>query len=269
MKNVTLAAILLASCSAAFGARELPNYLPSAPQVDKMVTDYTVADVMGCVCTNWRKLPEGHPFRLKDGEAVLRSEWPGSKIASNIDLFLNYLLLAPDENDEGVLADDLYWILEGVMDVPNADKATAILRVYSGESDIGKRRRLAMFCGKVLPSIVDARLLEVVRDLLDDDTVLETIRPEGADPIVVTVRGKAKEMCKRIVMGKELLNIQMMGSDYSDIFGKSNTEEESCQKLKMWMNNNWEAIATKASEVGGKPNRTYRKPIIRMFEPRQ
>lgn len=267
MKIIMIATLAMSLLSAQ-AARELPDYLPSAPSVNKELINYTVDDIMGCICTNWRKLPELHPFKAENGESKLKEEWPGSKTATNIDLFLNYLLLAPDSRDEKVLSDNLYWIIHEVMDVPNADKASAIVRVYSAQNDAEKKRKIATFSGKVFPYLLDIGLLTLVRDQLDDDTVLKTIRPEGAEPRVITQRGEAKTMCRNFLLGKGFLEVEMMGADYQNIFREATTEEESCKRLKQWMLNHWGGITVKVSEAIAKPNRSYRKPVIRMFEPR-
>jgi len=266
--KIMIIATLPLSLLSAKAARELPDYLPSAPSPNKEMSNYTVSDTMGCICTNWRKLPEHHPFKTANGESKLKAEWPGSKIATNIDLFLNYLLLAPNSRDEKVLSDNLYWVIHEVMDVPNADKASAIVRVYSAQNDAEKKRKIARFSGKVFPYLLDIRLLKLVRDQLDDDTVLKTIRPEGAKPAVITQRGIAKMMCRNFLLGKGFLEVEMMVADYQNIFKEASTEEESCQRLKQWMLNHWGEITLKVSEAIAKPNRSYRKPVIRMFDPR-
>jgi len=250
-------------------ARELPGYLPSAPAADKELVDYTTADVMGAVCTKWTKMPDGHPLAIENRAEKLRAEWPGAKDASNIAAFLDYLLLAPDRVDEQILAGNIFGILHDVMDAPTDQMAAIILSEYDSLNNETSRRRVALFGGMVFPYLLDVRLLALVRERLDDDTVVRTIRPEGAEPVVITVRSEAKKICEKYVLREGFLEVPMSSDDYVQIHEHGEGEEVICARFKDWLLTNWDLITIRVAEVAGGERPSYRKPTMKMFDPRQ
>lgn len=62
------------------------DYLPPTPPPEKKIADYTAQDIVGCVFGRNRAQPKEHPLRVKDPWAKLKAEWPGAKVATNIDL---------------------------------------------------------------------------------------------------------------------------------------------------------------------------------------
>lgn len=271
MKKLFILSLLIVNFSQA--ARPLPDYLPSAPSEQKMIINYTVADVMGVVFVNQNKLPNGHPFSGSKSKNDLKVEWPGSKNVNNIDHFLGYLLLTPNIKDEKTVRMNMYWILHEVMNVSNEDKVSAILRVHAAQTDVAKKRKIALFAGEVFPCIMDVDLLALVRGLLDDDFVIRRVRlmsdlPGGGGEMTITVRSEVVRQCKKFILSGNMLNYTATANDYLQLNRGERTDAEYCDAMKKWMESNWAAITTKANEVKLNQNRKYERPRLRLFDPR-
>ena len=85
--------------------------MPPIPPADKKISDYTVHDIVGCVFGQNKAQPKEHPLRVKDPGAKLKAEWPGAKVAANIDIILPYILLAEKPKDDDPIGHGIYWIL--------------------------------------------------------------------------------------------------------------------------------------------------------------
>jgi len=254
-------------------ARQLPDYLPSAPSEQKAIADYTVADVVGVVFTSQNKLPNGHPFSGNKTKKDLKVEWPGSTNSNNIDQFLSCLLLTPNIKDEKTVRGNMYWILHEIMNVSDADKVAAIIRVHAAQVDVAKKRKIALLAGEVFPYLIDVNLLALLRDLLDDDFVIMQVRlmsdlPGGGGERTITVRGEVVRLCKKFILSGNMLNYTTVPSDSSQLNKGSRTEAEYCSSVKNWMVSNWSAITAKANEVKMNQNRKYKRPRLRVFDPR-
>lgn len=250
----------------------LPSYIPNAPNAAKAVSDYTVADVMGCVCNLEKNLPAGHPFKVDDGEKILKTNWPGAKMPTNIDLFAEYLLATPvaltytlEGREEKYIAENLYWILEKVMDVSISEKSSALVRVYNNQTDSNKKRKIIQFCAKVLPSYGDIQLLSIVKNALDDDTIVRKIRAEEAPTINLTLRGEMLKVISNFIVQPKYLGCAMSQNDYEYIFTQATSELEKCVRFKSWMNAKSQEIEMKLNEFKNRPNRIYVSPICMKF----
>lgn len=275
MKILTYILIPLCLSALAYAAEPLPNYLPSAPDASKDVSNYTAADVMGCVFTSRQELPEEHPFAIGGLEkSALKAQWPGAQTANNIDLFLNYLVLADDHKDEKVIRGNIYWLIHEVMGVPDVSKVDAIMRVYNAQNDATKKRKVAMFAAEVFPYLMDIQLLSLVKDLLSDDSVLRKSRLMIDQPnkkeAVFTVRRTVRPLCLRFIIDPNILNMKpdLQPSDYPQINRGNKTEQEYCNSMQNWMTNNWSTITAKANAAKANQNRSYVRPSLRIYSPR-
>ena len=256
-------------------ADPLPQYIPSAPDANKNVSNYTVADVVGCVFTSKKELANGHPFAMGGlDKDALKTQWPGAQNANNIDLFLNYLVLVENRKDEKVIRGNIYWLIHEVMDVPNTSKVDAIMRVYNAQNNVTKKRTIAMFAAEVFPYLVDIQLLSLVKGLLSDDSVLRKVRLMIDQPnkkeAVFTVRRTVRPLCLRFIIDPNILNMKpdLQPSDYPQINRGEKTEQEYCDSMQNWMTNNWSAITAKANVAKANQNRAYSKPSLRIYSPR-
>lgn len=249
---------------------ELPDYLPTAPDADKAVANYTVADVMGVVCTRQTKLPAGHPFSGNKAKKDLRTEWPGSTVANNIDQFLGYLLLTPNPKEEKAVRTNIYWILHEVMNVTDAEKSAAIIRVHNAQTDIAKKRKIAWFAAESFCSLMNADLLILVRNLLDDGSVLRSSKPEGLEPRVTTMRGEVRRKCLQFILHKNYLHMEpdLRPDDYPHINRGGRTEQEYCSAMKEWMIGNWALITAKVAQAKANPDRPRGNAWLKVFNPR-
>lgn len=268
MKVILILSSLLCMTASLHAAFELPAYLPPAPDETKAVNNYTVADVFGVVFTNPKKLPAEHPYSGNKSKNKLATEWPGATDAHNIDLFLNYLFLTPRGQEEKAVMRNIYWILHEVMDVSDSDKVAAIIRVHSAQTDVTKKRKIAMCAAELFPYLMDVKLLALVRDLLDDDTVIKTVRPEGLRARVVTVRGETRKLCLSFILKKEVLDYKLAAADYPHINKENRPEAEYCKAMKNWMITNWNAITAAAFKAKANHLRNYRRPNIVIFNPK-
>ena len=274
--RLMLASLLLGGsvCASPYDA------MPQIPPPEKKIADYTAQDIVGCVYGRNRAQPKEHPLRVKDPWAKVKAEWPGAKVAANIDIVLSYILLAERPVDEERIGDRLYWILKKVMDVPNSEKAAAFARVYAAQTEPVKKRKVA-FLGKLLfPYLADERVLAPFKDMLDDATVYEIRKlGEGIPDMVTTVREEAFYEIYGYLYDEDLLRVgfpeglYLMDATVLDGLGISDdktNEAEQCAFLKTWLTAHWQEVVAKCAEARAKPDaeRMYPSPTpLYILEP--
>ena len=265
--QLMLAVVLLGGtvCASPYDA------MPPIPPPEKKIADYTAQDIVGCAFGQNEAQPKEHPLRVKDPVAKLKAEWPGAKVAANIDLILPYILLAEKPADDENIGDRIYWILDEVMDVPNSEKAAAFARVYAAQTEQVKKRKVA-FLGKLLfPYLADERVLAPFKDMLDDATVYE-IRKYGEQPVMTyytTVRNVAFHEICGYLHDEDLLRVGFPEGQYLmdaavldglGINANNTNEAEQCAFLKAWLTAHWTEVVAKCAEARAKPDREYRGP---------
>lgn len=260
--QMTVVAIVLQAVNAA-----PKDYLPQPPPADKAPASYSVQDVVGCAFS-WRDaLPNGHPFKGKDGIARIRAEWPGSKVATNIDAMLAYVFLASTPYEEDEVAEGIFWAVHELMDVSGSDKAAAVERTYLAQSDAVKRRQIAFVAGRIFPYLADMRLLSLLKDMLGNAATYRTERPEGGREIKTTVRRSAGAILRRLIFDKELLSLDLPGggvimssADQEAIFADGLSEAASCSLFKDWIEGHWSELSSQAAKARALSERKYSKP---------
>ena len=249
--------------------------MPPIPPPEKKIADYTAQDIVGCAFGQNEAQPKEHPLRVKDPVAKLKAEWPGAKVAANIDLILPYILLADTPAFEDGIGDGIYWILDQIMDVPNSEKAAAFARVYAAQTEPVKKRKVA-FLGKLLfPYLADERLLAPFKEMLDDATIYE-IRSIGErlPKMVTTVRHVAFYEIYGSLYDEDLLRVGFPEGQYLmeaavldglGINDDKTNEAEQCVFLKTWLTAHWTEVVAKCAEARAKPDadRVYKGPRAR------
>lgn len=274
IRQIILAAALLA-CPA-----EADPYaqMPQVPPPEKKVADYTVQDIVGCAFGQNMEQPKEHPLRVKDPTSKLKAEWPGAKVAANLDIILGYIVLAETPKDDDIIGNGIYWILYCIMDVPKTEIGAAFARVYAAQPDQAKKRKVA-FLGRLLfPWLADEQILAPMRDMLDDQTLYRTRKlGESGRKIYFTVRYEAfYEICGYLYdhdllsvglpEGQYLMNASQL--DALDISGDRSNEAASCAALKTWVNAHWADITAKCAEARTKSGRQFSGPSrLRILTP--
>ena len=247
------------------------DHLPPPASLSKNISDYTVQDILGGAFTSKITLPEGHPFKnvSKSVEDVkkIKTEWSGAKIATNVDTILTFIIHTETRDQERYASNNIYWLIHEIMDVPASDKAAAFVRVYEAQTDAVKKRKVAFMAEKLFPYLADERLLLPLKDMLDDTSVYQVHRAEGAEDIPESTRNAARNLIGRILQNKNLLSSGypeakyiLSAADQAAIYGVDVSEATSCALLKTWLTNHWQEITNQAAIARAKQNREYRKP---------
>lgn len=244
----------------------MPAYLPSAPDKDKPIADYTPADVMGCIGT--RELPPGHKFlEGKLYEAGLKASWPGAKDATKIDAMLQIVLNAPTEIELRELESGLKnirYIMREVMDITASEKAEALVRVITAQTVPLKKARAKTFAASMFEELLDPRLLAFEKDRLDDATVIGNMIGEGPSERVhhkVTARASGRDLI--------LLHLERtLGMTVDEAPFRINDEAAGCAALKTWLTEHWAEISTKCTEKAAAPNRELPTIFSAQWDPR-
>lgn len=247
--------------------------MPQIPPPEKQIADYTVQDIVGCVFGRNKTQPKEHPLRVKDPGAKLKAEWPGAKVATNVDIILPYILLAEKPVDDEEIGDGIYWILTKIMDVPNSDKAAAFARVYAAQTEQIKKRKVAFLAILLFPYLADERLLAPLKDMLDDVTVYQ-IRKIGDSgrKKYTTVRNRAFFKIVGHLYDEDLLKVGFPDGQYLmdaaeldalNISADNMNEAAQCGILKTWLNAHWQEVVAKCAEARAKPDseRMYPTPF--------
>jgi hypothetical protein len=260
IRQIILAAALLA-CPA-----EADPYaqMPQVPPPEKKVADYTAQDIVGCAFGQNMEQPKEHPLRVKDPTSKLKAEWPGAKVAANLDIILGYILLAETHKDDDIIGNGIYWILFCIMDVPKTEIGAAFARVYAAQPDQAKKRKVAYLGRLLFPWLADERILAPLRDMLDDQT-LYRIRKFGDAGIkeYITVRNVAYHAVSGAIYDHDLLSVGLPEGQYLmdatqldtlEISDDKSNEAASCAALKTWVNAHWAEITAKCAEARALPD---------------
>jgi len=276
--NMTIL-LFAAAMLASFGSATADIGMPPVPPPEKQVKDYTAENIVGCLFGVNKEQPQEHPLRVKDAVAKLKAEWPGAKVASNVDTIIGYILLADSPaRDQGV-GDGVYWIIKNVMDVPNSDKAAAYARIYAAQTTPENKRKVAFLARFLFPYLVDERVLAPLIDMLDDDSVYQ-VRiwgEERKEKVYTTVRSIANGEICRFLRDHDLLSVGLPENQYflsdADLqhtelgSGRRTLEDDAkesagCGFLKTWLTNHWQQVVAKCVEARAKPNRAYQGPAL-------
>ena len=249
--------------------------MPQIPLPEKKIADYTAQDIVGCVFGRNSAQPKEHPLRVKNPWAKLKAEWPGAKVATNVDVILEYILLAEKPVDDYNIGDGIYWILDEVMDVPNSEKAAAFARVYAAQTEQVKKRKVA-FLGKLLfPYLADERVFAPFKDMLDDITIYEVRKiGESGKKDYITVRHVAFYEIYGYLYDGDLLRVGFPEGQYLmdatvlnglRINDDKSNETEQCAFMKTWLTAHWQDVVAKCAEARAKPDadRIYPSPRSR------
>ena len=231
-----------------------PDYMPSSPPAEKAISAYTPGDALGAVITTNEHFPPGHPYRQGNFEEGLRANWPGAKVASNIDLMIEFILAAPpaDPSPFGpksrVLKRTYQNVLSAiyrVMDIPDCEKADALVRVVNAQTEPQKLKHAKALADHMFEALLDPRLLAYRMEGLDDPATYRLSNEEGT---VVPIRWNVK---RSILMAlRDTLNLELDASPFW-----TSDEAANCAALKTWLTANWTAISNKCDEIKANPDR--------------
>lgn len=260
IKYIVLIAIMLSNATHA----DPYDNMPQIPLPQKRISDYTAQDIVGCVFGRNMAQPKEHPLRVKNPGAKLKAEWPGSKVAANVDTIIGYILLSDSPKFDERISDGIYWILWHVMDVPKSDIADAFARVYAAQTDQVAKRKVAFLGRYLFPWLADERVLVPLRDMLDDSTVYENKKVnEGGWRYIATVRREASHCLIGYIYDDSLLHMGMPENQHlmsaAELaalkIGDDRTKEPTmCQALKAWYTTHWTEVTAKCAEVRLKPD---------------
>lgn len=150
-------------CVQGFAADSLfprPAFMPSTPPATKAIATYTATDMLGAVITS--EVPADHPFGAVKRLADLKSIWPGAKEKASIVAMVQIVLDAPADAAYKDIADslrDVRFVIQEIMDVSDADKASALVSVVQAQTDPIKNKRARDLAGAMFEELLDPRLL--------------------------------------------------------------------------------------------------------------
>ncbi len=238
-----------------------PDYMPSSPPAEKAITAYTPGDALGAVITTDDHFPPGHLYREGNFGTGLRSNWPGAKVAANIDPMIEFVLAAPPADPSRFTPqsrmvhrsyDSVIFAIHHLMDVPAAEKADALVRVVNAQTDPKKLKHAKAIASLMFEALLDPRLLAYEMEGLDDPATYK-VQAFGEGPKVeFQARWDAKKRILRSL--RDTLKIEIDTSPFS-----TGDEIANCAALKTWLTANWATIGEKCAERRINP---VRKPPI-------
>jgi hypothetical protein len=260
MKTITLSlstmlAILLLNAT----AEPRPDFIPSTPPVSKAISDYTVADVLGVISTEIEQLPADHPYVVnKKYDKVIKADWPGAKISTNIDAMMQIVLDAPPVTDpQTPLADQIEgaWgnvevFMHEIMDVPDTEKVDALLRTINAQTDNRKKSNSTIFAQSQFDKFLDPRLLALIIPKLNSARTYTELHKiaEGLPRRQLQVRREAKLLILGYLEDPVGMDINRAPFEVAD-------EAAACAALKTWWTENLPLITAKCAEKKAQPNR--------------
>ena len=239
-----------------------PDFLPSTPPAEKAIAAYTPGDALGAVITAEWKFPAGHPYTAANREEGLKTNWPGAKIATNIDEMVQFILAAPPADPSRFTPtsrmvnrsiENVRYSIINVMDVPDSAKADALVRVVTAQTDPQKRKQAVELAARMFDDLLDPRLLAYRMEGLDDLTTYK-VQAFGEGP---KTEFETRWDVKRSILNSLITYLQM-NIDKTPF--KTPDEAANCAALKAWLMANWTAIANKCAEVKVNPGR--KRPIV-------
>lgn len=256
--------ILVAMVSSVLAdSNPLPAFIPSPPAPEKAIVDYTVGDVFACISVS--ELPAHHNYYAdKRYSAGLKSDWPGAKIATNIDALCQILLEAPDDTPERVIEDvtnNLRLVIRNVMDVSDIEKADALLRIVAAQSNPKKKKWAVAFASEFFTDVMDPRLLNLQKERLDDSSVAMLMVREGVPSDEISARWFARQQILKWL--KEDLAITIDVAPF-----KVSNEADGCAALKAWLDMNAAMVEAKCAEAKAKPDRKLPHDFKRAWDAR-
>ncbi len=241
-----------------------PAFMPSTPPATKAIASYTSAELIGAVVT--REVPAAHPFDSVVDLTSLKTTWPGAKDKMQIDVMVQIVLDAPaaaTQREIDASFENVRFVIQEVMDVSDADKANAFVRIVNAQTDPLKRKRAAAFAWAMFPELLDARLLAFEKERLDDATQYteQYTMAEGKPPRKSSIRADAKRSILWELQHTLKLTIDATPSKTAD-------EAANCAALKAWLTTNLPQIEAKCAQVKLLPDRRRPTVIIHPWDAR-
>ena len=273
MKTLTDYTTLIASTLVCFSMQILadqprprPVFMPSTPPAAKAITVYSTADVVGAVITDSSQIPSDHGYSEGKYKEGLKSTWPGATDTTRIDAMVQIVLDAPATSGDNEISDsfnNIRYVIQKIMDVPDKDKADAFVRIVVAQTDPLKTKRAKKFARKMFEELLDVRLLAYEKEALDDAT-------EYTEPYKRAETKPRRKSSIRVDAKRSLLwtlnHTLEMGIDETPF--KTADEGANCAALKTWLTTNWTQITDKCAQVKAVPNRVKPKVNIQVWDAR-
>ncbi len=263
---ITCALVILSARTLADQPRPRPSFMPSTPPAAKAIADYTAAEVVGAVITRSSEFPDGHPYDSITSYAEITNIWLGAKEKTNIDAMIQIVLDAPSTANDDELETafkNVRVAIQEVMDVSDADKADAFVRIVGAQTDPLKAMRAKTFAREMFGELLDPRLFAYDLELLDDATqkTEEIIIAEGVPREKYTVRDRARRSILRTL--NHTLKMEIDETPF-----KTADEAANCAALKTWLTTNWTQVSNKCDELKVAPDRVRPTVIVQPWDAR-
>ena len=241
----------------------LPAFMPAQPAPDKSISAYTVGDVLACNSVS--DLPANHNYYAdKLYNAGLKANWPGAKIATNIDALCQIVLDAPEDSPKDVIntaTNNLHLVIREVMDVGDNEKVDALLRIVAAQTAPKKKKWAVDFATDFFIDVLDPRLLNLQKERLNDSSIAKRMVAEGIPDIEITARSLANQEILEWLQEDLAITLDVAQFDVSN-------EADGCAALKAWLDANAAMVATKCAEAKAKPDRRIPSYIVRTWDAR-
>ena len=239
----------------------LPS-MPAAPPITKQLQDYSAIDVFGIICRNEKTLPDGHPFRDKNHWTgkYIATNWPGAKVAENIDVVLQFFCDSNVNNIES-LAGNVEWFLTRAMDVSDETMVEAIIRVRNAQTDAAKKLRMEGFGKRMFFVLFDQQLLFWSQTELDDETLLPP-GPQKREGV------RNPSVTKRQVALKERLGyLKIIGliTDFAPYTGPD--VATNCANMKRFIETNQNQFIQRCIQKKAEQTTKLRDGILHTWDP--
>lgn len=235
-----------------------PAFMPATPAAARAIASYTAAELVGAMVT--REVPAGHPFDAVTELGSLKAAWPGAKDKMKIDAMVQIVLDAPATSEAGELEvafEDVRYVIQEVMDVSDAEKADAFVRIVAAQTDPLKQKRARKFARQMFDELLDVRLLAYEKEDLDDATeyteqyrIVET-KPRRKS----SVRADARRSLLGAVNGTLKMGIDETRFKMAD-------EAAGCAALKSWLTGHWTEVGNRCAELRADPDRV--RPVVKV-----
>ncbi len=156
------------------------------------------------------------------------------------------------------------YVIQEIIDVSDADKADAFIRIIDAQTDPLKKNRATTFARSMFQELLDPRLLAFAKEALDDATEYPhpiIVAPEGKPRNMTSVRTEAKWEILRVLEHGLKMTIDETPFSTAD-------EAENCSALKTWLTANWTQISNKCAQVKAAPDRVKPRVNIQAWDAR-
>lgn len=161
-----------------------PVFLPSPPLPEKSIKDYSIEDVIACVCAEPKLLEVNHPYRLK-GIKGIRENWAKSQDPVQLKTLIENMFKIDSVElagaGEGLPLRNMRFIIRDAFELTEEEKSKILLDFARLQSKHPAKKRAIKLCTLVVRDSLNVDLLLFASSHFDDKEVAAKLTNEDPD----------------------------------------------------------------------------------------